>query len=59
MTPRICVPEGANPVKVAAMEGLGAELIVGGADFDDARENAERLAQSTATATCTRATSRT
>ena len=45
VTPRICVPEGANPVKVAAMEGLGAELIVGGADFDDARENAERLAQ--------------
>jgi threonine dehydratase len=41
---RICVPEGANPVKVAAMEGLGAELVVAGARFDDARENAERLA---------------
>jgi threonine dehydratase len=41
---RICIPEGANPVKVAAMEGLGAELIVAGAMFDDARENAERLA---------------
>jgi threonine dehydratase len=41
---RICIPEGANPVKVAAMEGLGAELVVAGAKFDDARENAERLA---------------
>jgi threonine dehydratase len=41
---RICVPERPNPVKLAAMEGLGAEVIVGGADFDDARENAERLA---------------
>jgi threonine dehydratase len=41
---RICVPERANPVKVAAMEGLGAELVMGGAMFDDARKNAERLA---------------
>jgi threonine dehydratase len=41
---RICIPEHANPVKVAAMNDLGAELIVGGADFDEARENAERLA---------------
>ena len=40
---RICVPERSNPVKVAAMEGLGAELVVAGARFDDARENAERL----------------
>jgi threonine dehydratase len=44
VTARICVPERANPVKLAAMKGLGAELIVRGADFDDARENAERLA---------------
>ena len=44
ITARICVPEQANPVKVAGMEALDAELIVGGADFDDARENAERLA---------------
>jgi threonine dehydratase len=44
VTARICVPERSNPVKVAAMEGLGAELIVAGARFDDARENAERLA---------------
>ena len=41
---RICVPERPNPVKLAAMEGLGAELIVKGVDFDEARENAERLA---------------
>ena len=41
---RICVPEHANPVKVAAMRQLGAELIEEGAGFDDARENAERLA---------------
>ena len=44
VTARICVPERANPVKLASMKGLGAELIVGGADFDEARENAERLA---------------
>ena len=41
---RICVPEGANPVKLAAMRSLGAELIVGGKDFDEAREHCERLA---------------
>jgi threonine dehydratase len=41
---RICIPERSNPVKVAAMEGLGAELVVAGDRFDDARENAERLA---------------
>jgi threonine dehydratase len=41
---RICIPERSNPVKVAAMEGLGAELVVAGSRFDDARENAERLA---------------
>ena len=44
VTARICVPEKCNPVKVAGMRGLGAELVFGGADFDDARENAERLA---------------
>jgi threonine dehydratase len=40
----ICVPEGANPVKVASMRGLGAELVFHGRDFDDAREHCERLA---------------
>ncbi len=41
----ICVPEQANPVKVASMRGLGAELIVRGRDFDDAREHCEHLAR--------------
>jgi threonine dehydratase len=40
----ICVPEAANPVKVASMRGLGAELVFHGRDFDDAREHCERLA---------------
>jgi threonine dehydratase len=44
VTARVCIPEDSNPVKVAAMNDLGAELIVGGTDFDEARENAERLA---------------
>ncbi|HUQ22983.1 MAG TPA: pyridoxal-phosphate dependent enzyme, partial [Gaiellaceae bacterium] len=44
VTARICVPEGANPVKLAAMRALGAELIVHGRDFDAAREHSERLA---------------
>jgi threonine dehydratase len=34
----IAVPEGANPAKVAAMRGLGAEVVFHGADFDEARE---------------------
>jgi threonine dehydratase len=38
------VPERANPVKVASMRGLGAEVIVHGRDFDEAREHCERLA---------------
>jgi threonine dehydratase len=41
---RICVPEDANPVKLAAMRALGAELIVQGQDFDAAREHCEHLA---------------
>jgi len=41
----VCVPEGANPVKLAAMERLGAELVIHGRDFDDARENCEGLAR--------------
>ena len=40
----ICVPEGANPVKVASMEGLGAEIVVHGRDFDDARLRCAELA---------------
>jgi threonine dehydratase len=41
----ICVPENANPVKVASMRGLGAELVLHGRDYDDAREHCERLAR--------------
>ena len=40
----ICVPEAANPVKVASMRGLGAELVVHGRDYDEAREHCEQLA---------------
>ncbi len=40
----ICVPEGANPVKIAAIRGLGAEIVVQGRDFDEAREHCASLA---------------
>jgi threonine dehydratase len=40
----ICVPERANPVKVASIRGLGAEIVEHGRDFDDAREHCEALA---------------
>ena len=40
----ICAPEAANPVKVEAMRDLGAEVVLVGHDFDDAREYCERLA---------------
>ena len=39
----ICVPEGANETKVAAMEAQGATVLAHGRDFDDAREHAARL----------------
>jgi threonine dehydratase len=41
----ICVPEAANPVKVASMRGLGADLVFHGRDYDDAREHCEQLAR--------------
>jgi threonine dehydratase len=41
----VCVPEGANPVKLAAMKRLDAELVVHGRDFDEAREHCEALAR--------------
>ncbi len=43
VTARIVVPEGANPGKVAAMEGLGAEVISHGANFDAAKAHCEQL----------------
>jgi threonine dehydratase len=41
----VCVPEGANPVKLASMRGLGAEVVEHGRDFDEARERCEALAR--------------
>jgi threonine dehydratase len=41
----VCVPEGANPVKVASIRGLGGEIVEHGRDFDDAREHCEALAE--------------
>jgi threonine dehydratase len=41
---RIVVPEGANPGKVAAMQGMGAEVIFYGAIYDDAQLHCEALA---------------
>ena len=42
---RIVVPEKANSGKVAAMRGLGAEVIFHGAKFDEARLHCETLAE--------------
>src|SRR5262247_3990980 len=42
---RIVVPEIANPGKVAAMQGMGAEVIFHGERFDEARLHCESLAQ--------------
>jgi len=43
VTARIVVPEGANPGKVAAMEGMGAEVIFHGANFDEAVRHCAEL----------------
>lgn len=42
---RIVVPEGANAGKVAAMRGMGTEVIFHGANFDEARLYCEGLAR--------------
>jgi threonine dehydratase len=42
---RIVVPEGANPGKVAAMRGMGAEVILHGDRFDDALLHCEALVE--------------
>ena len=44
VTARICVPKNANPVKVRAIEDLGAEVIAAGEDFESARARCEELA---------------
>jgi threonine dehydratase len=41
----IVAPEGANPVKVEAMESHGAEVVFHGQDFDAAKEYCEQMAQ--------------
>ncbi len=40
----VFVPEDANPVKVESMRALGAQIVVHGRDFDDAREHCEKQA---------------
>ena len=42
---RIVVPEGANPGKVASMQGMGAEVLFHGATYDEAKVYCEKLAQ--------------
>lgn len=42
---RIVVPEASNPGKVAAMRGMGAEVILQGERFDQARLYCEQLAR--------------
>jgi threonine dehydratase len=44
---RVALPEGANPSKVAAIRGLGAEVVFHGTDFDEAREWIGREAATT------------
>ncbi|NIO41800.1 MAG: pyridoxal-phosphate dependent enzyme [Burkholderiales bacterium] len=41
----ICVPEGANPDKLAAIRAMGGKIIEEGTSFDEAASNAHRLAQ--------------
>jgi threonine dehydratase len=41
----IALPEQANPLKVAAMQALGADLVFHGANFDEAKAHCERLAK--------------
>jgi threonine dehydratase len=40
----VCAPEQANPVKVESMRALGADVVLHGRDFDEAREHCEKLA---------------
>ena len=40
----VCAPEQANPVKVESMQALGAEVVLHGRDFDEAREHCEQQA---------------
>jgi len=39
----ICAPANANPVKIESMQDLGAEVVLQGERYDDARRHAEEL----------------
>ncbi len=41
----VCVPRNPNPDKVRAIRSYGAEIVEEGADFEEAKGNAERLAK--------------
>jgi threonine dehydratase len=41
----IVAPKGANPVKVEAMKGYGAEVVFYGKDFDAAKTHCEKMAR--------------
>ncbi len=41
----ICVPEGNNPEKNAAMVAQGAELVIHGGDYQESLEHAQRLGE--------------
>jgi threonine dehydratase len=41
----ICAPLAANRLKVASMRELGAEVVLHGADYDEAREHCEEIAR--------------
>ena len=41
----ICAPTGSNRLKVASMEELGAEVVLHGERYDDARRHCEELAR--------------
>lgn len=41
----VAVPVGNNPDKVKAIQRLGAEVLIEGKDFDEAREHVEKLAK--------------
>lgn len=45
LTSAVFVPRGNSSEKNAAMQAFGAELIVGGADFDECRPHAARFAE--------------
>ena len=42
---KICVPVGSNPDKLEAIRNYGAEIVEWGREFEDARQNADRIAE--------------